>query len=660
MSLKLSKFRINNNNNCKYYTVVDRCKSSPNSSPVLNMEETLDSAVKILSQWQSSSNDSGSLDDCPKPTLFERHGRDEVLEFIAAAKALHSAIQKLITSESSSSKKLASAQNLLRATMKRLSREFFSLLKANKDHLYPHAYSRSDSLSDDESTGSSTYGSTDGLSFLGENNVNGVGGGVGVGVGVEEVSSAMDDLKLIVDCMMSTGYGKKCLKIYRITRRSIVEDSILHLGARKIKKSRIQKMDGEKIQMKMNKWLKVARFAVKQIFLGEKILCDHLFSSSYALPPMQETCFAEVCNDSALILFKIPGKLAKHSKKSPDMAYRFLDLYDGISDLSLDIDLIFSSDLTAPVRSGVKVSINRIADGVRSILSEFESHVQKDASKVVVPGGGVYPLTRYVMDYLTSLMNHTGALGKILDESHGNLQSCLPENYFEDGTTASPIALWLAWQILLLLCKIDAKSELYKDGALSYLFLANNLQYVLSRVSGSKLESLLGETWVPKHKAKVMQYSVNYEKAGWDKIVSVFPKDQMANMPLDKVRECFKKFNAEFEDEYNKQIDWFVLDPTVRDEIKSSLTKQVMERYRFVYDKYVPLLKKHREKGVIQTVIKFTPEEVENYMSDLLDGPDTDDVVSLTGEEAGQPGVEATGVQRRRKRIRQLVRHLRV
>ncbi|KAK9734873.1 hypothetical protein RND81_04G168800 [Saponaria officinalis] len=592
------------------------------------MEDSMDAAVRIISKWE---NYESSSDYCPNTSLFNHHSRDDVLEFMRAINDLHSSLQFLTSPNSTysvSAKKVLSAQHLLRISRKRLSREFFSLLKTNKDQLYPKQdyNNNNNNISEEDDTASS------------------------------EESSALADLKLIADCMMSAGFSKKCFKVYRLARKSFVEDAILKLGARKLKKSQVVKMDWDTIDSKINTWMDAASLAVTHIFSGEKFLCDHLFSTSGQPSLVTETIFADVCRDSALILFRIPGKLAKHSKKSPDKLFRFLELYETISELSPDIDRIFSSDSISVVRSQARSSASRITDAARSTLGDFEASIQKDSSKNVVPGGGVHPLTRHVMSYFSNLIHHTTSLDKVLADYPASLQSPLPESYFEGETTTSPAALHFAWLILVLLCKLDAKSELYKDVSLSYLFLANNLQYVVKKVTGTKLLTVLGEKWVAKHGAKVAQYAANYERNGWGRVLAALPSDLTVEIPLDKVKECFRRFNAEFEEEYRKQVDWVVQDPKLRDEMKTSIRKKVDARYRKVYEKYKILLAKNRERGKIESVVKFTPEDLENYLADLLDGPDADDVQPEITASPEPAATEAPGLQRRRRRLLLLIR----
>ncbi|KAJ4963244.1 hypothetical protein NE237_023183 [Protea cynaroides] len=58
----------------------------------------------------------------------------------------------------------------------------------------------------------------------------------------------------------------------------------------------------------------------------------------------------------------------------------------------------------------------------------------------------------------------------------------------------SLLTIRLAWIIHMLLCKLDGKATLYKeDSALEYLFLINNLQYLMEKVQTSNLRYLLEE-----------------------------------------------------------------------------------------------------------------------------------------------------------------------
>ena len=104
---------------------------------------------------------------------------------------------------------------------------------------------------------------------------------------------------------------------------------------------------------------------------------------------------------------------------------------------------------------------------------DFKTAIQKDSSKASVPGGGVHPLTRYVMNYMTVLADYSGALVDIVVDWPLNLQTALTESYFGSPheLDESPVSLRFAWLVLVLLCKLDDKAELYPYAIVSVGFM---------------------------------------------------------------------------------------------------------------------------------------------------------------------------------------------
>lgn len=511
----------------------------------------------------------------------------------------------------STSEKLVLAQNLMQIAMKRMEKEFYQMLKQNREYLDPESVSTHSissrasraSLSDFEDESEDEFKSSD--DSVSE---------------VERASmAAMSDLKAIADCMISAGYAKECVKIYKIIRKSIVDEALYHLGVERLNLSVIQKMEWEVLEIKIKNWLHGVKTAVRTLFYGERIICDNVFSASASI---SESCFSEICKEGAMTLFSFPEHVAK-CKKTPEKMFRTLDLYEAISDLWPEIDSIFSFESTSPVRSQALNSLIKLGEAVRTMLTDFEAAIQKDTSKSPVPGGGVHPLTRYVMNYIAFLADYSGSLADIVADWPLTINSPLPEAYFgspeSDDSISSPIAVRLAWLILVLLCKLDGKAEFYKDVALSYMFLANNLQYVVVKVRTSNLKFLLGEEWVAKHEAKVKQYAANYERMGWSKVFESLPDNPAAELPIGQVRNCFRRFNLSFEDAYQKQSSWVVPDSKLRDEIKISLAKRIGPVYRDFYEKYRVMATRESGTGS-EPLVRYAPDDLGNYLSDLFHG----------------------------------------
>ncbi|QCD88307.1 exocyst complex component 7 [Vigna unguiculata] len=571
--------------------------SQPPPSPLRTfsdsiMEQNIHIAEALINKW----------DDSKLGTPLFSGTRQEARKYLDAVRGLQSAMQYFVAQDSTSAT-LVRAQFLMQLAMKTLQREFYQILSSNREHLDPETVSARSSIDlrssvseyvsdyDDEITASEDdfrISETERVSML-----------------------AMEDLKAIADCMISSGYGKECVNVYIVMRKSIVDEALYHLGVEKLTLARVQKLDWEVLELKIKKWLNAVKVAVGTLFHGERILADHVFSSNPE-KRIAESCFAEVTKDGAVSLFGFPEMVAK-CKKSPEKMFRTLDLYEAISDRWSRIQSIFSFESTSAIRLQAITSMVKLGEAVRTMLTDFETAIQKDSSKTTVPGGGVHPLTRYVMNYLTFLADYSGVLIDIIPDLP---QSPLPESYYrspmrDENPPASELSEKIAWLILVVLCKLDGKAEFYKNVELSYLFLANNMQYVVSKVRRSNLGFLLGEEWLATHESKVTEYASKYERVGWSKVFASLPENPATEVTAEKARNHFVKFDAAFHETCKKQSSWVVSDPKLRDEIKGSIGSKLMQMYSEFYEK---------NRVGSKSVRFISPEDIGKNLSNILCG----------------------------------------
>ncbi|MCL7027560.1 hypothetical protein MKW94_015973 [Papaver nudicaule] len=591
--------------------------SSPYNSPLRNgtlfsfsesmIAETISKADKMINKWNQETS------SYAKVTSLFYESRKEARDYINCVNDLQRAMHFLVT-ENPSSEKLVHSQQLMQVSMQRLQKEFYQILSANRDHFDPESISTCSSLTSRSSLSDYEEEYDNGS----EDEIQEVGTSINE---VERVSVlAMSDLKSISDCMVSSGYGKECVKIYKLIRKSIIDEGLYRLGIEKMTSQKIQRLDWEIIEIKLESWLKSVKIAVTTLFSGERILCDQVFYSSDSI---RESCFTEISKEGAMNLFSFPELFLK-SKKSPDKIFRVLDLYHSVSEIWPEIESIFSFGSTSCIRSQALSSLLALGDSVRTMLSEFETTVQKDSSKVPVSGGGIHPLTEYGMSFISRLSDYSVILSSLFEDWPLSVQTRLPESYFSppdpNDSPISAISTRFAWLILVLLCKLDGKAELYKDVSLSYLFLTNNLHFIVPKVRNSNLSFLLGEDWISKHEMKVRQYASNYERLGWDKVLSVLsPVNSMGNASQDEMKNLLKKFSLAFEEVYRTQSSWIVPDSKLRNEIKVSICSKLLPLYRSLFDKYcVTLQGEQRVLGA--SSVKFSPDDLGNYLSDLFYG----------------------------------------
>uniref|UniRef100_A0A1J3D3Q2 Exocyst subunit Exo70 family protein n=1 Tax=Noccaea caerulescens TaxID=107243 RepID=A0A1J3D3Q2_NOCCA len=137
--------------------------------------------------------------------------------------------------------------------------------------------------------------------------------------------------------------------IYKKLRKKVIVDAFSRLGFEKLNSTQMMKLEWE-----IKKWMPVTTVAVTTLFNGERILCDHIFSSSVV-----ESSFVEITLESALNLFVLPITVAK-CRKTAEKIYPTLDVYQTILHLIPKIEQIFSYDLTASVRSQAAESLEKL------------------------------------------------------------------------------------------------------------------------------------------------------------------------------------------------------------------------------------------------------------------------------------------------------------
>ena len=573
--------------------------------------DSIEATEAFTKKWISPDHLS-ACSSCTLSSIFSTENRLEGRKFVEVINSLQYAIQGVMLVNPESHKLITRARNLLSTAMKHLEKEFYRVLKSNRRNLDPESVSIRSIPSFNPRKKVSIYSN----------------------VPKSEEANIMTDLQMIADCMISSGHENECVKTYKKIRRSIIVDALSKLGFENLSFGKIQKLDWESMEKNIKKWLEATKIVINNLFDGERILCDYVFSTSASVA---ESCFSEITLDSALTLFIFPVSVAR-CRKTSEKIFLTLDVYQTISNLLPRIDEIFSYESTSAVRLQAADSLRTLGEAINSMVAEFEASVAKEASKSAIPGGGVHPLTRYVMNFVVFLADYNKSLAGVLTES----DLPLPEDYYRnsDGckndigetcssSSSSTVTNRLAWLILVLLCKIDTKSRLYENVALSYLFLANNLHYVISKVRKSNLRVVLGDEWVTNHEGKVSQYLEKYEKVAWGEVLTSLHDDETVLLEEDVAKARLKRFNEAFEGALQKQSGWVVPESKMREGLKDSLTKKLTVVASLFYEKY------HVETW--DGIVRYVPKDLGSYLSDLYLGTGRTciNVTSLKISESG-------------------------
>ncbi|KAJ4952929.1 hypothetical protein NE237_029761 [Protea cynaroides] len=440
-------------------------------------------------------------------------------------------------------------------------------------------------------------------------------------------SEAIYDLRNIAQRMITAGYLRECIQVYGSVRKSAVDSSFRRLGIEKLSIGEIQRLEWDAIETKIRRWIRAAKVCVRILFASEKRLCEQIFDGLG--PAVDEACFMETVKGPAIQLFNFAEAISI-SRRSPEKLFKIIDLYDALSDLLPDVDVVFWSKSCESVRIQGAEILSRLAEAIRGILSEFENAVQREISRTPVPGGTIHPLTRYVMNYISLISDYKQTLLQLImsNPSTASRYSGDPPTTdleFPEPEDRSPLALHLVWVIVILESNLEWKSKLYKDASLSHLFLMNNVHYIVEKAKGSpELREMIGDDYLRKLTGKFRQAATSYQRSTWVSILYCLRDEGLhvsgsfsSGVSKTVLRERFKTFNAMFDEVHKTQATWLVPDLQLREELRISLSEKLIPAYRSFLGRY----RSHMESGRHpEMYIKYSIEDLEAAVLDFFEG----------------------------------------
>ncbi|TYI35364.1 hypothetical protein ES332_A03G071600v1 [Gossypium tomentosum] len=555
-----------------------------------------DAAEKVILRWDSSS----SNPDASRHSLPWEDSPHEAAEFLSAVDE----ILKLVVDVSirSDNETMDRAEAAVQLAMSRLEDEFRLILIRNTvpldaEGLYGSIRRVSLSFAANEGEIDEEF-----ESFGEVDSVRGCfherGASLGDDLCVDLINAdAAVELKEIADRMIRSGYEKECVQTYSNVRRDALDEYLVILGVEKSSIEEVQKIDWKALDEKMKKWIQAIKITIRVLLSGEKRLCDQIFNG---FDSIKVICFSETAKGCVMQLLNF-GEAVAIGKRSSEKLFRILDMYDVLADALLDLEMMITDEFLCSEAKGV---LSGLGDAAKGTFEEFENAVKSEASKKPMQNGEIHPLTRYVMNYSDE------------DEEDDGLQS-------EDSEleTTTPFAKRLLLLISSLESNLEEKSKLYEDGALHCIFLMNNILYIVQKVKDSELGKLLGDNWVRKRRGQVRQYATSYLRACWMKALYCLKDEGIGgssnNASKVTLKERFKTFNACFEEIYRIQTGWKVPDPQLREEFRISISEKVIPAYRSFMGRFGSQLESGRNSG---KYIKYTPEDLENYLLDLFEG----------------------------------------
>ncbi|KAK5835666.1 exocyst complex component EXO70B1 [Gossypium arboreum] len=426
-------------------------------------------------------------------------------------------------------------------------------------------------------------------------------------------------LNKISKLMISGGYEFECYEVYMVTRRNTIEETLNKLGFEKISLDDIQRMQWEAMEREIPPWVRAFKECANIYFSAEHKLAQTIFSDN---PSVAKSLFANLIRVLFLQLLNFAEAVAL-SKRSTEKLFKFLDIYETLQDHSSAIDSLFPEECAKELKAELTATRSKIGETAICIFCDLENSIKSDTGRTPVPGGAVHPLTRYTMNYLKYACDeYKDTLEQVFKEHstskprdyQGNSQSNNDENQ-------SPFSRHLIKIMDLLDSILEAKSKLYKDVALSNIFMMNNGRYILQKIKGSpEIHQAMGDDRYKKRSYELRNYHQSYKRETWMKLLDCLNMEGLnvnGKVVKPALKERFKSFNAKFEEIHRTQSSWVVSDKQMQSELRVSIAGVIIPAYRSFLGRFSGYLTPGRQT---EKYIKFQPEDIEAYIEGLFDG----------------------------------------
>ncbi|CAL4894047.1 unnamed protein product [Urochloa decumbens] len=452
------------------------------------------------------------------------------------------------------------------------------------------------------------------------------GGGDGYGDEPIPIAKPVTDYDVVIDAlspgsianvhqiakrMVDAGFGRECAEAYAAARRGFVDESVARLGVRPRTAEEVHASPWEELEFDIARWIPAFNMVFRILIPSERRLCDRVFDG---LAPFGDLAFIAAVRTQALQLISF-GDAISSSSRAPERLFRVVDMYEAVRDILPDLDPVFSDPYSAALRAEVSAMCNTLGSSIKGIFMELENLIRRDPARVAAPGGGIHPITRYVMNYLRAACGSRQTLEEVMEGDSG-ANGGAPVAVDPDRPTSS-LAVHIAWIMDVLHKNLDTKSKIYRDPSLAAVFLLNNGKYIMQKVNDSELGVLLGDEWIKQMTNRVRRWSMDYQRATWGKVTTVLQTGSpgIGGLPAKAMLQKLRMFNTYFDEIFATQSEWVIADEQLRMDIRAAVEDSVMPVYASLINK----LKSSPETGR-DLYIKYTPEVVVDRIHHLFEG----------------------------------------
>ncbi|KAK9946757.1 hypothetical protein M0R45_012204 [Rubus argutus] len=390
-------------------------------------------------------------------------------------------------------------------------------------------------------------------------------------------------LQAIIGRLIANNRLEKCISIYVEVRSSNVRASLQALNLDYLEISIAEFNDVQSIEGYIAQWGKHLEFAVKHLFEAEYKLCNDVFERIGL--DVWMGCFAKIAAQAGMLAFLQFGKTVTDSKKDPIKLLKLLDIFASLNKLRLDFNRLFGGGACVEIQNLTRDLIKSVIDGAAEIFGSF--------------------------------LFRCSCKGRIHLLRMGAFQNCWKHEKFQEKLLINEV-LEITKAIEL---NLETWIKAYKDASLANLFAMNNHWHLYKSLKGTKLGVLLGDPWLKDHEQYKEYYATVFLRDSWGKLPSHLSREGLILFSggrataRDLVKKRLKTFNEAFDEMYQQQSNWIVLDKDVRQKICHQIVQAVVPVYRSYMQNYGPLVEQDASSS---KYAKYSVQTLEKMLMSLF------------------------------------------
>ncbi|XP_057435780.1 exocyst complex component EXO70B1-like [Lotus japonicus] len=285
--------------------------------------------------------------------------------------------------------------------------------------------------------------------------------------------------------------------------------------------------------------------------------------------------------------------------------FTILDMFKALDGLILKFQSLFPASF---MNEAIAVK-NKLGEASRDLFMELDKLIFRIPEVAAAADGRLHPMTTWVMRNLSNAWRSWRTQEKIFHQ--------YPKG--TNGAGTSSFTAQMERIIKLLDRKLVEKSKIYKDPALSCIFMMNNWRHIERMGEEWKMVVISGKDWFPRSRELVHQNLELYLRSSWDKVFDLLKLNNNELMVSDVEAELMKEkldlFNFCLEQMSRVQSTWRVYDNKLREEIRTSLENVLLPAYGIFIGRFQDVLGKHAHK-----YIEYGMFDIQERLNNLFNG----------------------------------------